>query len=737
MMMALVLMTASAMAQTREQAFTGDLTAQAPRASFELTLEAGQIVTLETSSRTGLDTMLVLNGPNGRSVAENDDVQPGVLTSRIVYVARAAGRHTAVVSGYGGSRGAFNLDVTYGLDVGLSGEARTLREETVSLDRRRAEARFPVDLAANDIFVASTFALTAGLDTTLTLVDASGNVVGESDDRGDGTLNSQIVYQPPQAGRYEVVASTFGRAGAGDFVISLAIDPNAQAPFNFASIEGVEIARHEGEINDAQPMREFRIDLAAGQTLYAAAEATSGNLDPVLTLNDAEGYPVALNDDRGDGSLNAAFAYTARTAGTFTLELSRYQQSPSSGGFRLVLSSVDSSVVATLQALADNQVALSGPELTIETHDFRVYYTLEGRDASTAEYARLTADALQEVFTMQTQQLGWAAPVRDPDGRYRAYVADALGNMGYTKPVEMVFDNPSTSVRERAAARALLVIDNDFQGMGKKAPPESLMRATATHELGHVVQFGYDAQEGLNWLYESTASWIETVTVGDDQDATEYVETDYAAPNLCWTTRTRGFNYAQWTLLQSLADQYGNAIVVRLWENTVEHDGFETMSRTLADVGTTIPDAILRWRAQNYAADYALAPKFPRAVALAGTISRNGSWSPRGEVQQLGAQYAALRLNGARTFTLRGDANLELVGLGRRDGQVDVVRLGRGGVFDASAYEHAALMVFNRAVPSAPGECRDVDYSVNVTAAAGAAPEPAYRFNAQHFRAPS
>ena len=155
--------------------------------------------------------------------------------------------------------------------------------------------------------------------------------------------------------------------------------------------------------------------------------------------------------------------------------------------------------------------------------------------------------------------------------------------MGYTKPVQMVFDNPNTAgVLETGAARAVFVIDNDFRGMGKRAPPESLMRATATHEFNHVVQFGYDFQEGLHWLYEATASWTETTTVGSDQDATDYVETDFAAPELCWTTTARGHDYAQWTLLQSLADAHGERIVVRLWENSVTYDGFETMAQTLA-----------------------------------------------------------------------------------------------------------------------------------------------------------
>lgn len=733
---ALVLMAGSAAGQTSSQHLSGEVSARAPRVSFPIQVEAGQVLTLTTESDE-LDTVLTLNAPNGRRLAQNDDVQQGILTSRIVHVAREAGTFTAIVTGFNGSRGQFGLNVSFGAGGDLSNEARVLRDETVTLNRQRTEARYPIDLAANDIFVATTLALTENLDTTLTLLDSHGTIVATSDDRGDGTLNSQIVFQSGAAGHFELVASTYNAAGNGQFALSLALDPRARAPFNFATVERTEIERHEGSLSVEQPTREFPIRLAAGQTLLAVSEATTGDLDTVLTLNDPDGFPVAINDDRGDGSLNSAFAYTAAAAGTYTVELSRYQASNNSGDFRLVLSSVDASVATALQALADNSVTLTGTEQIIETPNFRVHYTLEGRDATTEPYARATANALEMVLREQVERIGWAAPIRDPDGRYRAYIGQANGNMGYTKPVEMVFDNRNTpSVRERAAARAVLVIDNDFRGMGKKAPPESLMRATATHEFNHVIQFGYDSIEGLNWLYESTASWTETVTVGDDQDATDYVELDYASPGTCWTTNQPGFNYAQWTLLQSLADVYGDRFIVRIWENSVEYDGFETMSRSLDSVGTTIPEALRRWRVQNFARDYDLAPHFTRTVDKAGTISRDGQWAPRGRIEQLGANYVSVNVRGPRNYAVRGD-NLELVGLGRRNGQIEVIPLGRSGVFDASQFEDATLMVFNNAVPRAPGECSGVSYSITTSAATGPMAAPQYHFSAQHFAPPS
>src|SRR5262249_28540786 len=174
-LIALVLTTTSALGQTTaDRHFSGTIEPRTPRASFELELEAGQVVTLTTASAKNFDTVLTLNGPNGRQVAQNDDQQPGVLTSRIIYMAPTSGRYTAIVTGFNGASGVFELNVSYRLDVGLSDAARILREQRLSFERGHAELRFPVDLNANDIFVATTVALTDRLDTTLKLVGPHG-----------------------------------------------------------------------------------------------------------------------------------------------------------------------------------------------------------------------------------------------------------------------------------------------------------------------------------------------------------------------------------------------------------------------------------------------------------------------------------------------------------------------------------------------------------------------------------
>ena len=735
---------ASATAQDIETGnWPGEVTEAAPQADFQLSLETGQLVTISTQSDEGLDTILTLLGPDGRQIADNDDCD-GTLQSCLILAPQTSGTYTARITGYGGATGSFELVLQDGVDMGLSYLAETLNESVVTLDAGHRDLSISVDLDADAIFVASTYALENGagneednLDTTLSLRGPDGAVVAENDDRGDGTLNSQIVYQPQTAGRYTVVVSSYSGLGEGDLVLQLALDPNARPPFDFSAIEGALISEHVGTLDARTHELTVPVELAAGQTLMALADATSGDLDTVLTLSGPDGYPVAMNDDRGDGSLNSAIAFTAPAAGSYTLELSRYRGSDTSGEFRLVLSSVSEETVDIVQAVHENMLTLSGPEELLETEDFVIHYTLSGSDASSVEYARLAGQALQDSYNAQIIRDGWAEPVRDDNGRYRVYVADADGAMGYTKPVQIVFDNPNTGgIRESLAARAAFVLDNDFSAMGKEAPPESLLRATATHEFNHVVQFGYDAEEGLDWLYEATASWIETATMGTDQDATDYVSTDFETPNLCWTTMQDGHDYAQWTLLESMADSYGDDIVRRLWEHSVTLDGFQTMSETLAEVGSDIPGTIEMWRARNYALAYDLAPLFDATVNVRHRMSSEGRWTSKGGLEQLGADYIVLDMSGRYRITLRGDEGLELVGLGRNGDEVVAIHLGRDGVFDTRGFSDAALMVFHTTVPDEPGACTATGYTIDVAAATGRMDAPAYRFDAPYFVAP-
>lgn len=732
----LVCATAPALAQTGSRDIRpGEVSEDQPRADFRIDLSDGQLVTLTTLSDTNFDTVLTVIGPDGQTLAENDDYPGGRLQSQIIFQPPSPGLYTASVTGYGGSFGSFELEVREGVNFGLSDAARILVQDTVTLGSANRTQSVRVDLEAGDIVVANTYALSPGVDTTLELRAPSGGIIAQNDDSLEGgTLNSRILLQISETGRYEVVIGSYSGADAGDVMVSVAVDPEAELPYDFSAIAGTEIARHNGIIDDREPSHEYPVELESGQTLLVLADALSGDLDPVLRVLGPEGQPVALNDDRGDGSLNSAIALTAGETAQYTISMERYRGSNSSGEYELVLSLVDASIVDELRALREN-MTLSGETLTIRTDDFIVHYTLDGADASSEAYAREVGVALQ--FSLDAQiAIGFAEPVRDEEGFYRAYVAETGGSLGFARPVDTVFDNPYTvDVREETAARAIFVIDNDFAGLGD-AGPSSLIRATATHELNHIVQYGYDAVEGLDWLYESTASWIETVTVGEDQDATDYVSSDFARPHRCWSTSDEGLDYGQWTLLQSIADSHGNGMIVRFWENAVHMDGLETMDAALRDAGSGLVEAITRWRARNYALDYDLAPHFNRTVEVMGTLGPTAQGAGKGSVEELGVNYFALDLTGPATLSVSRADDIELFVLGQRGGEIQLIPLGQSGTIDPAEWEHAGLMVMNMSVPPAPGECSGQRYQLNLSEAGNALPAAVFRFSDRHFIIP-
>ena len=106
-----------------------------------------------------------------------------------------------------------------------------------------------------------------------------------------------------------------------------------------------------------------------------------------------------------------------------------------------------------LQDLLDRVVTLSGETRIITTDDFVVHYTLDGVDASSEDYAIQVGDVLQDMLDIQVDRMGWVEPVRDEDGMYRAFIADADGPMGVTYPVQIIFDNPNADMSSPRVCR--------------------------------------------------------------------------------------------------------------------------------------------------------------------------------------------------------------------------------------------------------------------------------------------
>lgn len=500
-----------------------------------------------------------------------------------------------------------------------------------------------------------------------------------------------------------------------------------------------------GYLDDAVTSKSYPITLAESDVVLITAEKTDGDLDTVLSLFNPDGVLVAANDDRNAENYNSALIYTTRTAGEYTIEVSRYEHGWSSGSFEMRITIGGNEIFAEYAELT--RIELSGETRTFDTENFRIHYTLEGEDAVTTDYLKAVAAAFEEMLRIQVEELGWPPPPPDGglggDDRYDVYLIDLIGSgqeaLGYTSPQMIIGDNPHTDVVETHAATSQIAIDNDFEDADSDNPL-GLMRATVAHELHHAIQFGYDSADAHNWIYEATASWIETVAAGEDQDATGYVEYAFNYPELCFGTTSdpgRGdLQYGEWTFIQALTDDYGSTAIQELWRNLGNYDGFEALTRTLEAFDTTIPQALAAYRIRNLARDYELAPLFNATVWLEETIDEPGRWTYRGEgIQELGANYFDVTLpDGLYYAGLMNDKGaLELWAVGIAGEQVDAIPLGRGGMFDNTGYDNVYLMVFNPNYDEDVDDCTYYDYEIDVRAGKGEAAKPERSWNGRNF----
>jgi hypothetical protein len=713
--------------------------------SYELELQTGEVVTITTEAISGdLDTVLILYNPGGEEAASNDDRGDGTYNSQIVYTVTQGGVYTIEVTRYDEtSQGDYRITVEFAGAANAS-SVETIFTASGSIDNQTTSQAWQVDLQMGDTVVISADQTDGNLDTTLELYNADDGIVASNDDRGDGSYNSEIVYLVEMSGTYTIIVSRYDETTNGTYDLVVTSNPNATPDFSFVDVEGDIIAQFDGTITSSVTTVTYELDLEAGTTLYAATEAISGDLDTVISLVNANGRILAVNDDRGDGTYNSSLAYTIQETGTYSLVVGRYEGSQTTGSFVLVVKRVDASVVDAIGDTSNQVVSLSGPVEILETEHFRIRYTLSGSDATTEEYVNAFANTLEEMYDIQIIQMGWAEPPLGADGLFDAYLADVIGGaefsaLGYARPLSMVGDNPNTpDVIEQSAMDSVLVVDNDYYLEGSDVEPQVLMRATTTHEFNHMIQFGYDSDEPLSWLFEATAVWIETVTVGNDQDATGYIDNNNQYPELCFTTSEQDglLAYGDWTFLQSLTDRHGEQIVRRLWENAVEYSGLDVIEITLSEVNDSLEDSIAIWRVQNLAADYDLGSLFPRTVWLENTIDALGDWTFTGAgIQESGANYYDLDLKRQVEVRLDGPDALELWHVGIDGEQVEAFRLGSDGTIDPSNYRQNYLMVLYRSLPRNADSCRYLDYSIQVSGGQTESPtEPTLVFSAENFR---
>jgi hypothetical protein len=619
-------------------------------------------------------------------------------------------------------------------------------------------------------------------------------------DAENGNFNTALAYTFEEDGDYSIAVTDCCRSdvkgafrllvgfNAPEILTGDALPNGAQIAIPYeptyfpitaeSEIEGTastaQVQQFEGEVGGETRFVYYDIFGAqAGQTLYLYAE--SNEIDPYLVVCDIECDEVfAENDDISDRNFNSALEFTfpedgdytvavadccdENAAGTFILQLGYNAPEVLTGEgtpngaeiaqeFAPVRPDVEE-VVRTESANCDElelgeRPDLSGPEQTVETDNFVIHYTQQGEDAATDEFVGEVLSFVETVLEVQTQQLGWPLPPSDcgegGDTRFDFYLVEILdeGILGYAQPENIVGDNPNSELHETWAGYSFLAIDNDFQGV---TPPLSVMRATIAHEFHHGIQFGYDVGDAYNWYYESTASWIEGQTSPEDEDATGYTAAVFRYPDLCIGTldeETGVRVYGEWLLIDSLAQDFGNEGIMRMWEIIADNEGMDSYYRFLDEMGTTPQDALRRYAVRNLLRSYALGDSFPETVVVEGVVNGPDVIQPDNNgVQEMSADYLLIRRRGNYTFSIDNrDLSIVVVGVDRGTGEAQVFDLGQSGTVDTSEFSNAYVIILNNIQHSDINDCSDTDWELTVTDGGRDSQTPANGevFDAQHF----
>jgi hypothetical protein len=178
---------------------------------FTFSGKANETVNISLSS-SEVDTYLVLADLNGKSIAENDDIDNNNTNSYVEAVLPANGDYLIGVFGY--EKGSFELTLESGSgsggtvpvsDTGSQGD--TFSDK---IDDKQYYIQYPLtNVQAGDTITIDAKATGGDLDL-YTGIFFGDTVVAENDDRDNSTKDSYLEYPQAEAGDYTVVVTRYG-----------------------------------------------------------------------------------------------------------------------------------------------------------------------------------------------------------------------------------------------------------------------------------------------------------------------------------------------------------------------------------------------------------------------------------------------------------------------------------------------------------------------------------------------
>ena len=376
----------------------------------------------------------------------------------------------------------------------------------------------------------------------------------------------------------------------------------------------------------------------------------------------------------------------------------------------------------------------SGEEQTLDSEHFRIHYTLSGNDAvSSLEYVNTVAEIMEHVWQVEVEQMGWTPPPPDGgfggDDRYDVYLLNIFedGTAGYSDggfPETVVGDNPRTPFVETRSHYSYLALDNDYielyeYGDGSVTTLE-FMKSTAAHEFNHALQFAYDGEEPAEWLWEATATWVQSQVYPQIHDADEELVSVFKSPDTCQLayggeTRVEDENhwYGLWIFMQYISENYGPETVRSIWEHARELDGYEPLEVALFDAGTTLDETFRGFSLALLTRGFERGSEYP-TLRLEGVAAPGETFTPNDGVGQMAADYLQIQAEVPVTIRLETES-LHGMLVGLRDGNTSLFPMDDNQAsVDAGQFDHIYLIVINPSRAETEFDCQFTTYNVRV-----------------------
>lgn len=330
---------------------------------------------------------------------------------------------------------------------------------------------------------------------------------------------------------------------------------------------------------------------------------------------------------------------------------------------------------------------------------FRLWYVLTSADAvPSTQWVRTAANALEDAWVFQIEQLGFLPPPSDRDfapvgtdpaaygndEKYDVYFLDLSAHVisGFT---QSEWPTTGDTVYPRAST-SYIVLENDFANKSENER-ETYLKVTAGHEFHHAIQYAYSSAFPRWWM-EATAVWIEDAMYPEVNSYIPYTNIFLEEPYKPLWQRGNAREYGSAIWPQCLADisNYGPELIRDIYTGMSTHSAqsmfFGVVDDVLHTYHSSLSQAFATFTIWNYftgtryKSDYYHDGGDFYTVETDGVFSYPDSYIRRSETGKspagLGCNYIQFdNLNNAK----RGDLRISFDGEGEPSYQWNVTLL--------------------------------------------------------------